>query len=388
MNAKLRVFAALAAVSVLLLAASCAKEPRIRKPTGAMDTPEHHVLTGLRLLEEERPDDAEREFNLAVELDPKYSRAFSGLGITTALKGDFDSAFRHMEAAEDTMKSELDKLDYHVGMVRVYSAQRAEDWVEKAEKHFKKAEKINDRYAPPYYFMGTAYRTAYEFGKAADLFAKVIEIDKDYVNQADTEWKLVQKIRRAAPGTLIGKKIALIDKIGRADAAALFIQELKLNELYRKMGRKEFDTAFHSPDKDFVTETLVKIDPAVDIQDHPLRADIDEVIKLGVRGLEPYPDHAFHPDEPINRAEYAVMVEDILVKLTGDDKLSTEFIGTASPFPDLRSDLPYFNAVVVVTSRGVMESESLATGEFNPHGPVDGADALLAIRRLKNLLKL
>ncbi len=122
MNAKLRVFAALAAVSVLLLAASCAKEPRIRKPTGAMDTPEHHVLTGLRLLEEERPDDAEREFNLAVELDPKYSRAFSGLGITTALKGDFDSAFRHMEAAEDTMKSEQDKLDYHVGMVRVYSA--------------------------------------------------------------------------------------------------------------------------------------------------------------------------------------------------------------------------------------------------------------------------
>ncbi len=180
----------------------------------------------------------------------------------------------------------------------------------------------------------------------------------------------------------------MIDKIGRADAAALFIQELKLNELYRKMGRKEFDTAFHSPEKDFETETLVKTAPAVDIQDHPLKADIDEVIKLGVRGLEPYPDHTFHPDEPINRAEYAVMVEDILVKLTGDDKLSTEFIGSASPFPDLRSDLPYFNAVMVVTSRGVMESESLATGEFNPHGPVDGADALLAIRRLKNLLKL
>ncbi len=388
MRRRARFLTVFMAIGALLLVASCAEKPEIRKPTGAMDTPEHHVLTGLRLLEEERLDDAEREFNLAVQLEPEYSRAFSGLGIVAALRGDFESAFKNMDKAEDTMETAQEKLDYHVGMVRIYAAQRGGDWVEDAEDHFKKAVKLNDRYAPAYYFMGMAYRAAYEFGKSADMFSKVIEIDGDYVNQANAEWKLVQKIERAAPGTLIGKKIALIDKISRADVAALFIQELKLNELYRKRGRKDFDTSFKSPEKQFVTETLVKMEPAVDIGEHPLKTDIDEVIKLGVRGLEPYPDHTFHPDEHINRAEYAIMVEDILIKLTGDEKLATEFIGTTSPFPDLRSDLPYFNAVMVVTSRGVMEAESLATGEFNAQGPVDGADALLVIRRLKNLLKL
>ena len=376
------------AMLALFLVVSCAKEPQIRKPVGAMDTPSHHVLTGLRLLEQDRYDDAQREFNLAIELDPKFSRAYSGLGITHAMKGDFKAAYAQMEKAEDYMKENQEKLDYHVGMIRILSAERGDDWVEKAEKQFKKAVKVDENYAPAYYFTGLAYRKAYEFGKAADMFSKVIEIDGPYVTQANDEWKLVQKIQRAAPGTLIGKKIALIDKMTRADVAALFVQELKLPELYKNRGRKDFDTSFKSPEKKFVTETVVKTEEAFDIQDHPLRTDIEEVMKIGVRGLEAYPDHTWHPNDLINRAEYAIMIEDALMKLTGDEKLATEFVGSKSPFPDLRSDLPYFNAVMVVTSRGVMEAESLATGEFNPLGSIDGADALLAIRKLKNLLKL
>ncbi|MBI4775891.1 MAG: hypothetical protein HY788_17245, partial [Deltaproteobacteria bacterium] len=347
-----------------------------------------HVLTGLRLLEQERFDDAQREFNLAIELDPKFSMAYSGLGIVHAMKGDFKTAYAQMEKAEDYMKENQEKLDYHVGMIRILSAERGEDWVDKVESQFKKATKVDENYAPAYYFTGLAYRKAYEFGKAADMFTKVIELNGPYVTEANDEWKLVQKIQRAAPGTIIGKKIALIDKMTRADVAALFIQELKLAELYKSRGRKDFDTSYKSPEKKFVTETIVKMDEATDIQDHPLKTDIDEVMKIGVRGLEAYPDHTWHPNELINRAEYAIMIEDILIKLTGDDSLATEFVGSKSPFPDLRSDLPYFNAVMVVTSRGVMEAESLATGEFNPLGSIDGADALLVIRKLKNVLKI
>jgi len=375
-------------VLALFLVVSCAKEPQIRKPVGAMDTPSHHVLTGLRMLEQDRYDDAEREFNLAIELDPKYSRAYSGLGIVYAMKGDFKTAYAQMEKAEDYMKDNQEKLDYHVGMIRILTAERGDDWVDKVESHFKKAVKVDENYAPAYYFTGLAYRKAYEFGKAADMFSKVIELNGPYVTEANDEWKLVQKIQRAAPGTIIGKKIALIDKMTRADVAALFVQELKLPELYKNRGRKEFDTSFKSPEKQFVTETTVKMAEATDIQGHPLKADIDEVMKIGVRGLEAYPDHTWHPNELINRAEYAIMVEDILIKLTGDEKLATEFVGSKSPFPDVRSDLPYFNAVMVVTSRGIMEAENLATGEFNPLGSIDGADALLVIRKLKNVLKI
>ena len=174
MKGNKRLWIGAVAVLALFLAASCAKEPQIRKPVGAMDTPSHHVLSGLRLLEQDRYDDAEREFNLAIELDPKFSRAYSGLGIVYGLKGDFKAAYAQMEKAEDYMKENQEKLDYHVGMIRILSAERGDDWVDKVENHFKKAVKVDENYAPAYYFTGMAYRKAYEFGKAADMFSKFI----------------------------------------------------------------------------------------------------------------------------------------------------------------------------------------------------------------------
>ena len=57
-------------------------------------------------------------------------------------------------------------------------------------------------------------------------------------------------------------------------------------------------------------------------------------------------------------------------------------------FPDLRFDLPYFNAVMVVTLRGVMEAKDISHGEFTPLSLVPGADALLVIRKVKEELKI
>ncbi|MBW2259709.1 MAG: S-layer homology domain-containing protein, partial [Deltaproteobacteria bacterium] len=159
-----------------------------------------------------------------------------------------------------------------------------------------------------------------------------------------------------------------------------FIQELKIDEIFSQ--KKVFDTSFKSPEKEFVTETVVKTAPALDIQDHVLRTDIESVIALQIKGIEPYPDHTFKPDQKIARAEYAMMIEDILIKVSRDEKLATKFIGGPSPFPDLRSDLPYYNAVMVSTTRSIMETKDLTTGEFDPMGSVSGADALLIIRRL------
>ena len=53
----------------------------------------------------------------------------------------------------------------------------------------------------------------------------------------------------------------------------------------------------------------------------------------------------------------------------------------------MRADLPYFNAVMVVTSRGIMEAKDLTTAEFEPLSAVSGVDALLIIRKLKEELK-
>lgn len=379
----LTVFCILFAFGVMIT--SCAKPPR--KPEAALDTPEHHVFSGNKLLEKGDYAGAQREFVLAMQLDKKYSPAYVGLGLAFGYQNAFETAYENMKKAKSLAEKPDEKVTAHVGMIRLYSMERKEKWLDKAEDEFKDAIKLNPKSSAAYFYMGKAYKFAFNFGKAGEMFKKVLDINDKYLVEADNEWKVVQKIQRAAPGSLIGKKIALIEEITRGDVAALFVQELLLEKLYEKRTPKRFDTSFQAPEKKFEADRIVKAEPATDIQAHVLRTDIETIIRMGVRGLEPSPDHKFFPNEKITRAAYALMIEDILIKVSGDEKLATKFIGSKSPFPDLRNDLPYFNAVMVMTSRGVMEAKDLSTGEFAPMGTVSGADALLIIRKLKDELR-
>ena len=379
----LTVFCILFAFGVMIT--SCAKPPR--KPEAALDTPEHHVFSGNKLLEKGDYAGAQREFVLAMQLDKKYSPAYVGLGLAFGYQNAFETAYENMKKAKSLAEKPDEKVTAHVGMIRLYSMERKEKWLDKAEDEFKDAIKLNPKSSAAYFYMGKAYKFAFNFGKAGEMFKKVLDINDKYLVEADNEWKVVQKIQRAAPGSLIGKKIALIEEITRGDVAALFVQELLLEKLYEKRTPKRFDTSFQAPEKKFEADRIVKAEATTDVQNHVLRTDIETIMRLGVRGLEPSPDHKFFPNEKITRAAYALMIEDILIKVSGDEKLATKFIGSKSPFPDLRNDLPYFNAVMVMTSRGVMEAKDLSTGEFAPMGTVSGADSLLIIRKLKDELR-
>ncbi len=390
MKGRKAVFSLIALLMVAMLGmmiASCAKAPR--KPEAALDTPEHHVFTGNKLLDKGDIQGAQREFELAVQLDRKYSPAYVGLGLVDAHLNYFEKAYENMKKAKSLAEKPEDKVNARVGMIRLYSMERKEKWLNKAEDEFEDAVKIDPKSSAAYFYMGKAYKYGYDFDKAGTTFKKVLELNDRFLIEADNEWKLVQKVQRAAPGSLIGKKIALIEEITRADVAALFIQELLLEKLYEKRTPRKFDTRYQAPasPQKFEADKIVKAEPATDIQNHVLRTDIETVLRIGVRGLEPSPDHKFFPSQKINRAAYALMIEDILIKVSGDEKLATKFIGSQSPFPDLRNDLPYFNAVMVVTSRGVMEAKDLSTGEFGALGSVSGADALLIIRKLKDELR-
>ncbi len=122
---------------------------------------------------------------------------------------------------------------------------------------------------------------------------------------------------------------------------------------------------------------------ANDIADHPLKTDIEGILETGVRGLENDPKGNFNPNEILSRGEYAIMLEDILIKLTGEKDLAARYVNSKSLFPDVPADMPYFNAIISVTSRGIMEAKNIKTGEFAPLKPLSGVEALLTIRKLK-----
>ena len=380
-----RIAAILTIFLFIIALAACGPQPV--KKQSEMDTPEHHVSSGYKYLNAGKYEEAYREFDRARQLDPKFSPAYLGLGLTTAHQEDYETAFDFLGKADKYAKGDEQTYDVNVGYMRVYYLGQEtvhEDWLRKVRGYYHDAIAVTEDRPDAYYYMGLAYKVSYEFRKAVIEFTRVLDIGKGFVAEADKEYKLVQKIERAMPGSTVGKRIALLESITRADLAALFIEELKIDDLYRRKAKRTFDTSFKAPGE----ADTKKTGPAMpkDIDAHVLKADIEAVITMGIKGLQTFPDGNFKPDTNVTRAEYAMIVEDILITITGDGSLSTQFIGNKSPFPDLRSDLPYFNAVMVCTSRGILETVDLGTGEFQPLGLISGADALLSIRALKSQL--
>ncbi len=356
---------------VVLAVGGCAHQA-IRTPSSGLDTPAHHVFNGFKSLDIGRLEDARREFELALELDPKYSPAYRGRGFVLGFKKEFGAAFEAMALAKKHVRSGEEEATCHVGFMRLFTLRRQKDWLKDVKRHYENALRAVGVMPSAHYYMGMAYKDAYRFNDAGHEFIRVMDLNGPFVNEADEQLKIVHKIQRALPGSGVGKRLALRDKITRADASAIFVHELRLERTFLKAGRPA---------------QVIKNIPS-DIDGHPLRYDIVAVTSLGLGGLEVLADGCFMPDEPISRAAYAMVIEDIIGTITHDKKLYVRQIGSASPFPDVRPDAPYYNAVMVCTTRGIMSAADFHSGAFEPEGPISGADALLIIRKLREKLKI
>jgi tetratricopeptide (TPR) repeat protein len=384
--------------------------PKARMAVSQLDTPGHHTFTGLKLLDLEKYPDAQREFSMAIELNKNYSRAYTGLALVNIFTGKFDVAAENLTLGSKYASSDEEKLFTNVSKIRYYSISKADSkWLDLANSQFDESIKIDSKYSPAYYYMGIAYKDALEFNQASQMFTKVIQLKTDHIADADTQLKFMQKIQQAMPTTVEGKKIALVERLTRAEAASLFMEELKIKELYDKQIPKaperpgkeaekvssETKVAAPMEVKKATEKNPMEVTPSVpvklmanDIADHPFKKDIEGVLETGVRGLENDPKGNFNPNEVLSRGEYAIMMEDILIKLTGEKYLASIYVNSKSLFPDVPSDMPYFKAIISVTSREIMEAKNVKTGEFAPLKPLSGVEALLTIRKLKEKLKL
>ena len=220
-----------------------------------------------------------------------------------------------------------------------------------------------------------------QFEEAEDYFRTVVNKRGEFSGQADSKWKLSQKIVRAMPGTPVGKKVALKEKINRADLAVLFSEELKIGVLFDRMPVQS--TGFQSPSQAAQTANVAIPN---DSKGHWAETWIKDMIRYGVMNVEP--DGNFYPDDSINRATYAMAVQRLLVVATRDESLETKYFGEPqSRFSDVPSSHFAYNAMALCAERGIMQADMM-TGRFMPTGPVTGADALLIIRGLQSSLRM
>lgn len=389
-------FAGLMAMALL---AGCG--PKGVKSDSPEDTPPNHYLHGMELVDEGRLAEAQARFARALELDPKYAPGFAGEALVVAMGMETQPDAEHREIELDRFRSLLgkgygkaktpaDKFIVAVSAVRAETAAKDFKWVKAVEKWYAKGRVIKeiDEGALPYYhnvealdyFMGKAWFEAGEYAKSKEMLGKVVSKDMGKWHQsANALYARVQKIEQAIVNytvTGVSKTIAAKDSVSRADVAALIVSELHPDKLFGRLDAVR-------PKADFT--------PA-DVVDHPFKAEIVELLKWNVRGLEPVYDETtraelFKPAAPVSRKEMALTLEDILIKVSGDKSLATKYFGQAnSPYGDVKPTEACYNAVVNVVTRNLMETD--LSGAFRPDDNLDGAELLLAVVRLRNAVNI
>jgi len=391
-------------MALVAIIAGCATLPT--RCTAPEDNPRHHYLRGMEALEKNKVDQALEKFERAVYCEDKFSAAHSGRAVAYAVKAraqadagfkgvEVERALESLEKGRKLSGSDNDRFEYQVATIRVNNLIKGSKWLDNSEDAYREAmnQKVDERLLDYYqgkeaatYFIGLAYLEGYEFRKAEDRFREVLGTRKEgkWNEPADQAWKKTAKIVRAMGGITvgdIGRRIAVKENVSRGALAALLIDELKLDKLF----------AGRIPIRSKIDKMQAEFTPA-DVVTHPFRDEVQTIMKWKVRGLEPKFDdntraYLFNINENVTRGEMAFILEDVLIKLTGDEKLATAFFGQdRSPFPDIKPTSPFYNAVLNMTTRGIMEGE--LSGEFRLSDPVDGAEALLAMRMLQQKINI
>ncbi|GAB4338977.1 MAG: hypothetical protein Kow0037_23450 [Calditrichia bacterium] len=370
----------------LLMAVGCGGGQKARKAQSVVDSPAIHYDRGMDLLMQGKSDDAMFEFKQAKSLDPKYAPAYEGMGWVYLEQKNYQTA--------ETMANQALDLDgkwvaANLIKAKVYAGRG--DY-EKGIKEARNAIKDIPGSSVPnkrqttilgYLTLGDIHKLAGQYNEAQDAYSKVMEIDKTNQLAAKAIKELAAYKTAVAGQRPELRKIAEQKEITRADVAVLFASELPLQKIFRQAPQPQ-QAGFRPPTENVMGQekpAAAKLPPDVP-NDHWARSFIQEVLEKGV--MEVGPDGNFNPGAKVNRAEFARLIEKFMVRYWNDPKLETRFFGQMSPFADVNNTAPTFNAIMTVSSRGIMPG--FEDGTFKPLGAVSGTDALVIIKNLKSKL--
>lgn len=173
-----------------LLAATASLNGCAPKPgplENALDTPQHHVHSGMKLLQLGRYSDALREFEYTKEVDPFFSMAYVGSGLVWGYKGDCKKGIKEIEKAREIATTNEERVFASVSLIRlclIGKESAGKKWLKESESAYKDAVALLPDSSEAHYYMGEVYMEASNFKRARELFNKVLRINKTYVHEA------------------------------------------------------------------------------------------------------------------------------------------------------------------------------------------------------------
>lgn len=346
-----------------LVAAGCAVRPAV--PERLLASSQHHVSNGVKLLSKGRLDAAHREFRITIDLDPECALAHRGEAVVFGVRGNFEEAFSacHRAVRYTTRK------DLRNPLQEAFSRCGTERWNRGGWRGGLGDEEITCparllvvEFLNEYYHMGVAFK----FGQGHDRQQKGLQasllMTGAFSDEALDRLHGARALDGFVPETEFARGVVFLDRISRAEAAALLVRELRLTD------RLESEAAPFEP-------------WPPDLKGHPLEDDLRVVLGLGIEGFSLFEDASFRPDSPMLRAEYACAAADVLARLGGTRAAGAEG-PQLSPYEDVALSSPCLRSMAVCGDLGVLSAEK---GRFRPRAPLSGVEAAKSVHRLKEL---
>jgi hypothetical protein len=150
-----------------------------------------------------------------------------------------------------------------------------------------------------------AYKRSFEIQRSKVAFEQVIKINKTLVGEAQEQLLILNKMDKAMAKTELGRRILLVDRVTRAQTAALLIAETEIDDLLELVPARSPESAVPPLRKEGVSL------PA-DVSGHVFEGFIGKTLQLRIQGLSTFSDGTFGPDEYMTRAGFAVIIADII----------------------------------------------------------------------------
>ena len=137
------------------------------------DEAENHILKGGQYVQAKDFKKAVKEYEAALSVDPKNTKANLLLGLTYAALEDLDNAIRYSSKAVELQPSYISYSN--LGLVYAYRTD-----YDKAAQNYEKALEINPKSFQGWYQLGKVYFTEGNFSKAIKAYDEAVQLNPKF----------------------------------------------------------------------------------------------------------------------------------------------------------------------------------------------------------------
>lgn len=327
-----------------------------------------YFKTGRQAYEEGKLDEAIDALQRSLEINPDFLPAMEILGFTLLDMGDYDGALRQLS---NVLINNAYSVKARIGIARVYLLKGD---FQKAVDELDIALTVEPANADAHFYRGLALQQKGDEYLSATSFVRAVIHDESY---RATVAGLIP-LTEPHISNLFKKEFLAIEtksSINRAELAALLAAIIRDQRVYSPA---EETAGFQPPQMYDMRRQVVTISDVPD--DFWAKNEIYKVVNAGLIKLNP--DQSFRPEQRVVKADFAPLLQVLLVRILAEPDLATKYFGQISPFSDLNSAHWAYNA-----ARVAIEYSLLQPREPDYFGLEDPVSALTAIQAFELIKK-